>query len=61
MYHHNASYSIDGENSIDSFMSREQYHSSKLMNANEHLTHEAFNSMLPKTSKFEGGGSNEND
>ena len=49
---HQSSFSIDGESSIESFMTREQYQTSNLMKANEHITAEAFQSMIPKQSKF---------
>ena len=50
---HHSSFSIDGESSIESFMTREQYQTSNLMKANEHITAEAFQSMIPKQSKFQ--------
>lgn len=44
---------MDAGDSIHSNMNPDQYLTSKLMMANEHITLEAFNSLIPKESKFE--------
>ena len=51
---------IDAGDSIHSqHLNPEQYQTSKLMMANEHITMESFNALIPKESHFEANENNE--